>query len=482
MTQRTPPGAQLPLDPPPREDPQEEAAAATRALADAEAESARLTLAKAEVERLKRRKAREQARARQEAEQAEIAAAVERSEAEEEERTEAARTDRRVATSSVPKAKKSLATRKTLAVKTRGTGRGKLGRPLSGQGASSSGMSSNPPTRPGSAGLPSRPTSADQAAAGRQERPGPSGFAGLPPPGPPLYTEEGQGGEDPLQQGGSARGGSTTISAPPSAGGRDQAPPRYASSGEQQLTTADPRQLPRRQQAQVDVHQPPEESADDDEGAADDSGREWDSEGLNVYTDDQEDPQTVRDFLYSPVQQPGRATAGGHRPHVAAAADGRQQPRQGQEEPPRQDLRPQGPPDRVIDNPHGGAGVPSEAYVVAKTRRSQVAAWLTRYMTMLDGALQEEQPDPFFLIQARDQVASETEKYKEAHRRLVATGITGHDPREGGGQGHESLDQHHDYPSQVQPCLGRDARSRCPPGPPPAAPCPTKARRRGRRA
>ena len=31
----------------------------------------------------------------------------------------------------------------------------------------------------------------------------------------------------------------------------------------------------------------------------------------------------------------------------------------------------------------------------------------------------------FFLIQARDQVATETQNYKDAHRRLVATGITG---------------------------------------------------------
>ena len=73
----------------------------------------------------------------------------------------------------------------------------------------------------------------------------------------------------------------------------------------------------------------------------------------------------------------------------------------------------------------GRQGIPNEAYVVAKTRRSQVASWLTRYMTMLDNALQEEHPDPFFLIQAKEQVAAETQNYKDAHRRLVATGIQG---------------------------------------------------------
>ena len=68
-------------------------------MAGAEADP-RAALIKAEADRLRRRKAREEARAKYEAE-LEREAAVNRSEAEDEERTEAVRTDRRVAVSSL---------------------------------------------------------------------------------------------------------------------------------------------------------------------------------------------------------------------------------------------------------------------------------------------------------------------------------------------------------------------------------------------
>ena len=251
--QRTPPGHKAPVDPPQREDLQEEAAAATRALAEAEAESARLTVAKAEAERLKRRKAREEARARQEAQADEIARAVEESEAEEEERAEAVRKDRRVATSSNPKAKKPLANKKTLAVKTRGTGEKQARQTALRPGSEFVGL-----CRTHRAGQAQPAKQADRRQLTRPPRDATAGpvrlaSRGLPPPGPPLYTEGVQGGEDP-QFGGSARGGSTTVSAPLSAEGGDHELSHRAGAGERQPTTADLRQLTR-QHTQVEVHQ-----------------------------------------------------------------------------------------------------------------------------------------------------------------------------------------------------------------------------------